>query len=427
MSIDSEKYMPREAIHELDGEEDIAVPEGTREVEHSPEIRDLLQNIDSRLKTQLFFRSKVNEGQQALIFKFETQKIDQTPEVEGQKKVDNYLPQTKSVKVLKVTSEAMAANEFKWHDKAYGLYERMSEEDRSQYAAIPKPILTHSLTIDKELRERLNRQNAELSIDKASIILMDWVEGDDLLTKLFKIYLSDRPGYDDIGTKNMNFSSLLLAVSSDFRSRGLDFTAMDTLEQYKKLLQAITKHNHELLSPKQRAKIAKTIELLHHNKIYHNDLHLRNFIVEDGADGEVYIIDFGRSSNQATAHEDGIDDNFAINLLSQYKLESQRNQEIDREIFSDIKRLLSRNDSDMQAIQHSLKKLSEAELLRFLDIDSGQWRLDSWRIKRLAAGAYALKETDPSRTHLISEFLKTKKKGLQVESAQVIDWLDRQI
>lgn len=422
-----EKFMPREAIHELEDYPDVESNEGKIEAEHSPEIRDLLANIDSRLRTQLFFKNKINEGQQALIFKFETQKLDETTSIKGQKKFESYVPESKSVKVLKITSESLAANEFKWHDKVYKLYEELTEEERQDYAAVPKPLFIHNLTIDSDIRERLNKQNAEISSDKASIILMNWIEGEDLLTRLFRLYLSDRPGYDDIAHRNMNFSSLLLAVSNDFRTRGMDFNGMDTLEQYKKLLQGITKHNHQLLTDKQRAKLAKTIDLIHGKSIYHNDLHLRNVLVEDGPEGEVYIIDFGRSGEKAAAHENGIDDNFAINLLAEYKIESQKNQQIDQEIFSDINRLMARQDRDMVSIKGSLKKLSEPDLLKFLSIDSGQWRMDAWRVKRIVAAAYSIKETDPDRTHLVSEYLKTKRNELQVESVNVINWLERQI
>lgn len=427
MPNDPEKYMPREAIHELEDQADLESGEGKVETEHSPELRDLLTNIDSRLRTELFFKNKINEGQQALIFKFESQRFDETDDVEGQKKFESYVPESKSVKVLKVTSEPLAANEFKWQDKVHDLYERLTEEEKLNYAAIPKPLLIHTLTIDQKIRERLNKQNAEISSDEASIILMNWVEGEDLLTKLFRLYLSDRPGYEDISQRKMNFSSLLIAVSNDFRSRGMDFDSMDTLEQYKKLLQAVTKNNHELLTPKQRAKVGKTIDMMHGKSIYHNDLHLRNILVEDGPDGEVYIIDFGRAGKKAAEHENGIDDNFAINLLAEYKVESQKNQEIDREVFSDINRLLTRKDPDMLSIKSSLKKLSEPDLLKFLNIDSGQWRMDAWRLKRIAAASYSIRETDPSRAHLVSEFLKTKKNELQVENTKVIDWLERQI
>lgn len=416
--------MPIEAIHEL-GEVEQQQLENQPQKEYTPEIRDLLNIIDARLSVHLLFKNKINEGQQALIFKIDAQKFEDSSEVEGQKKVEDYLPESKSIKVLKITSQQMAANEFKWHDKVYGLHEQLAEDKKSEYAKIPKPILTHTLEISEDIRERLNKQNADLATDSASVILMDWVEGEDLLTKLFRLYLSDRPGYEYIAKdEHATFGSLLLSVSSDFRNRGLDFDAMDTLEQYKKLLQAVTKNGHQLLSANQKKHLTNTIRLMHQKDVYHNDLHLRNVIV--GEDDEVYLIDFGRSESKPQPFANTIDDNFLLNLLAEYKLDSELEKQSNYEIESDIKRLCSK-DQSTQAIQSSMKKMSETELIKFLNIDASQWRLDSWRVRRIVAAAYAVKETNPDRAHLITEHLKTKRSELQVESVKVINWLDKQI
>ncbi len=431
MSIESESYMPAEAIHEL-SESEISKLESNPAKEYPPEIRDILKNINARLKLELLMKNKINEGQQALIFKFDVQKFaepQESDEIEedGHINFERYFSETKSIKVLKLTNQSLAANEYKWHDKAYGIMQAETQESQEKYAKIPKPILIHTLEINESIRERLNRQNAEIVSDKASVILMDWVEGEDLLTKLFRLYLKDRPGYESMAeNKNVNFASLLISVSSDFRDRGLDFGAMEPLEQYKKLLQAVTKNGHQLLTENQRNKLANTIRLLHSNDIYHNDLHLRNVLVDDEQDGEVYLIDFGRADDRMTPYSNAIDDSMILNLLSQYKLGSEIEKQADFEISTDVKRLMTRDESTKVLIS-SLTKMSETELIKFMNIDSSQWRYDSWRVRRIVAAAYSLKENKPDRAHLIAEHLKTKRSELQVESVKVIDWLDRQI
>jgi tRNA A-37 threonylcarbamoyl transferase component Bud32 len=388
--------------------------------------KEILLQVESIMATKLFFKNKINEGQQALIFKFEMETPESVNE-DDRKSIEGYFLESKSLKVLKITAPELAKKEFEWQSKAFNAYNSLAEDEKGRYAAIPKPVLSHSFTIDEATREKLNRQNASFDTNEVSVVLMDWVEGEDLLTKLFRLYLSTRPAYKDSAMdKTVTFQSLLVAVNTDFRSQGMDFASMTTLEQYKKLLQTITRHNLQLLSLEQQQKIRNTIKLLHKHHIYHNDLHLRNFLISDGPDADVYLIDFGRADSEPQTGTDAIDDEFAINLVSTYKLDDEIDKLVDAEVFADIQTLIKR-DASTEALINSMKQFSETELIGYLNTDSTQWRADIWKLRQVVAATYQIMHEYPDKASLVLEFLKDYHKNLPEDGKRIVRWLERQI
>lgn len=390
----------------------------------SAEAKDILDTIDTIIETHLKFEKKDNEGQQALIFKLDVEADMAHLSKEEKKQIENYIGPSKSLKILKVTDEAMARHEFEWQYKAHEAFEAIPEHEKQNYASIPKIFLTKTVHIDNDIKAKLNKQNAKLTTESASVIMMEWVEGEDLLTKVFRQYLSDIPAYVGIANDpNTDFGSLLFAVSSDFRTKGLDFSDMSTLEQYRKLFSSIVKNNREILTKEQQVQVENTMQLLHQNGIHHNDLHLRNFLVSPGENGKVYIIDFGRAHGLPKSFDNDIKDDFAINLIKEFKLDSEKNDAIKMTIENDINRIINRNDRTFQDIVTKLLTLKATDLIKYMERESSQWRYDPWNVKIMAAAVQSIRDKDPTKAELVKSFMETKKNHLIVESQTVIDFM----
>lgn len=389
----------------------------------TPEL--IRKTIDNLIKTYLHFATKDNEGQQALIFKYDLEtNMTGLPE-EDQTEIENYIGETKSIKVLKITDRKAADSEFGWHHKAYELYQGIPDDQKHNYAGIPKPYINHSVNIDAGTRQRLNNQNAKISSeeDSASVMVMEWIDGEDLLAKMFRQYLADRPGYENAANnKLLDFKSLLIAVTGDFRTRGMDFADMDTLEQYQNLFKSISK-KQEILTKEQQEQIQNTLDLLHHNKIYHNDLHLRNYLVEEET-GKIYIIDFGRSGSKEKLIESDIKDELVLNFAKEYKVESPdfKNMQLKQALDADIKRIIER-DSSFQTMFNFVKGRDTVDLIKFLETQSDQWRVDSWNVKKIAALVKSMEPIDATKAEIIRQFIKERslKNNLPLESKQIIE------
>ena len=394
-----------------------------REKNIPKEVRQILDSVDAIISTHLRFVPKENEGMQALIFKLNIEAdVKAFPEKE-RKLIENYLGEAKSLKILKITNSELAKTEFEWQYKAFSIYEAVPEVEKKNYARIPKPFLCHDLVIDEQTRQRLNRQNAYIAEEKASVMVMEWVEGEDLLTKIFRKFLERLPAYKDIANNLLvGFQSLLIAISGAFKSRGIDFNDLPVLEQYQRLFKTLSDDNTQILTDQQKLQIKNTLELLHKNGIYHNDLHLRNFLVGSEENAQISIIDFGKATNREFGLENNINYMFVLNLTNQFRtinqLESHKLDSIKR----DVDRFM-KLDRGYPILFEQIKKFDLTQIISVLDRESTQWKLDVWNVKRAAAVARAMESVDESKAHIIQEYLKDKSENLSQDSRDVIDWL----
>lgn len=388
-------------------------------VSESFENNELIKTtIDSLIKTYIRFAPKDNEGQQALIFKYDLETNITNLSEEDRDAIESYIGETKSIKILKVTDKAAADSEYHWHKEAYRFYEEIPDEDKHKYAGIPQPYINHTLDIDEDTKKRLNSQNANISEKKASALVMEWIDGEDLLTQLLRKYLFHRPGYENTASDPLvNFQSLLIAVSGDFRTRGLDFNSMSTLEQYQRLFKDVSK-NETILTPEQQIQVKNTLDLLHRNKIYHNDLHLRNFLVEEGT-GKIYIIDFGRTGSSVRPTENDIKDEMILNFSREYSGDNIRKEAVLKSLNSDVDRIIQR-DRTFESVLKAVETKHGTDLIQFLERESSQWRIDSWNVKKYIAIVRKLQQDNPDKSELIKNFMLDKKNNLNVECQELI-------
>lgn len=393
----------------------------TEQHEKPQPTAEILQTIDQMISTYIHFAHKDNEGQQALIFKYNLETNVSDFSDEDREAIENYIGETKSIKILKVTDRKAANSEFEWHNKAYELYKSIPEDEKHKYAGIPKPYINHTIEIDEETRKRLNKQNASISEDKASVMVMEWINGEDLLAKTFRKYLADRPAYAEMA-KNplLSFQSLLISVSGDFQTNGLNFSEMSVLEQYTRLFKSISKKD-EILSAEQQQQISNTLELLHKNKIFHNDLHLRNYLIEDET-GKVFIIDFGRTGNKEKLFESDIKDNLILNFAKEYSKNNDDAEVMLKALNKDIERIITK-DRSFAPMLSSVKIKSGSDLMRILEYESASWRVDSWNMKKMVAVVRTLEKSDKAKAELIKEFIrdKVKQNNFSVEVKQVAE------
>lgn len=401
---------------------EIGAEENRIELHEKPQpSEEILQTIDQMIASYIHFANKDNEGQQALIFKYDLETNISTFSEEDREAIENYIGETKSIKILKITNRKAATSEFEWHNKAYNLYEAIPDEEKHKYAGIPKPYIHHTIDIDEETRKRLNRQNASLSEDEVSVMVMEWINGEDLLAKTFRKYLAGRPAYADMAKNPLvGFQSLLISVSGDFQTNGLIFSEMSVLEQYTKLFKAISKRD-QILSSKQQEQIKNTLDLLHKHKIFHNDLHLRNYLIEDETD-KVFIIDFGRTANKEKLFENDIKDSLVLNFAKEYSKDDDHSEAIIKALDRDIERIVAR-DRSFAEILSSVKAKEGSDLMRVLEYESAGWRLDSWNMKKMVAVVRSLEKTDQAKAQLIKEFIrnKVKQNNFSVEIKQVAE------
>lgn len=142
--------------------------------------------------------------------------------------------------------------------------------------------------------------------EKAELIFMEFVDGKDLATHIFEFVLR-RSNFqqEQINEMTMAEKINLAAVQLGYvmpggrgKSQGdrdFEFWKVGN-ENIDKLVVFLSKHVGAPDFPITREmldKIERTVRLMNDKNLFHNDLHERNIMV--GADGEVYIIDFGRA------------------------------------------------------------------------------------------------------------------------------------
>lgn len=388
------------------------------EMENSDRVKEILETVDSFIKLHLHYEYKDNEGQDALIFKLSLETDLESLSAEDRSEVEAYIGAQKSLKILKVSSPEKAAREYEWQLKAWHVYDAIPSDEKGDYAAIPKPFRQHTIDVDNQTRERLNRQNANLESDKVSAILMEWVEGEDLLTSIFRKFLSQSRAYAELALNpKVDLQSLMIAVNNEFNSKGVDYHSLSVVDQYTKLFQAISSRNDQVLTRKQIDQIENTINLLHQNGIYHNDLHLRNFVVE--ANGGVSIIDFARADVTQQNHENNIDDNFVSRFIASFDTETTKLEQKRKTVLNDLERIKNRDRRFLELVK-KLRSVEGADLMQFLSQEAGKWKTDEWEISRMVALHNYSLESNPAKAIIIREFMKEQLNKLPLESREII-------
>lgn len=264
----------------------------------------------------LLEHAPVNSGTKALIFKVEAAEIP--AEVAEKYTTAGSKTDNAALKVLKVYNRGRGEAEFQAQMHAYQMVEqaRLSGQD---VAWVPTPLEWQSVRIEDETKKVLNTEGAHLLSNDAELLVMDFVEGEDLATVFYKWIIEHVPADKQYLVQNVNpsnFEDLQRAVSEILEfirpgGKGSNeaarvgeerrVTNMNAEKTYRFL-----KKSGFRLNPRVIAQIKNTFRIFKDNGFYHNDDHERNFMVtgDYSGDGEVqaYVVDFDKAGQLAEGH-----------------------------------------------------------------------------------------------------------------------------
>jgi hypothetical protein len=263
--------------------------------------------LDNLFKISLLKAVTINQGNNGLIKKIETDALP--PELidyfEKEQRIELRGKDSLVFKMIKVYTNGVGKNEFETQKKSYELVKDVAEEgNQDEYAKVPHPYIYRELTIDENLKQLLKAEGLDFNQDKIEILVMDFVEGEDFATHLYKEVLRRHKGSVHLKDHldEMRLDEIIDEVARVLRFEAPGGKSRDEgirkfeekivmNENADKIIKFLEK-NGFTLDPSFMTKIRNTINLWHEHGIYHRDLHERNTIVSSK---DVYIIDFGES------------------------------------------------------------------------------------------------------------------------------------
>lgn len=388
------------------------------------ELEQLERTIDVQVLELLRQKREIfNAGKKGIILKFKQEEISNELR-DSLKKKGLITDEDIAVKALKVFKPGDAKKEHNLLKKAHSLVEKLPA--KKDLALVPKPLDFRTLEIDNDLRDYLNSMGAGVD-EKVGVILMDFVEGEDLATMLYKEVLR-RSNYSEEYMEKLTFPQLQIEVISRLgfqrpgrkgRTEGeQQFEETKVLiENANKLISFLKKHSFRL-DPKIPERIRKTVELFHQNFVFHNDLHERNIIVnQKGDETETYIIDFGNASERVvdTAEaEVKVTDDFDITrrlklLTKSAEEEEKEKTEEEIKIFEKFKDRLKNSKDWTKKYQEFKKKFEQRPEITFKNYFAMTGGSDI-KIQELMVLVATLVEENPSFKLPISDLVNQKLK-----------------
>ncbi len=278
------------------------------EQEPSPEVfseQEVISALDHFLATH---RSIDNAGKNAVILKlFNNELSPEVRKVMAAEESEDNPEGSVSIKALKIYNPGDAEKEYDALVEARRIVQE--SEDTDSLARIPRAYGHYEIPVGAALKEFLNNSGAQLTGEKAGLIVMDYIEGEDLAAVLHREYLK-------------RFSS----EEDPYPSEDVSTPSFERLFQ--------TLERSDFVLPREVvAQIERTVEALHANRLYHNDLHARNIILRkaDLEKPQAFIIDFATATHDRPADgKDALADGNIINRLiplaktSEEKLHEER-------------------------------------------------------------------------------------------------------
>jgi serine/threonine protein kinase len=235
-----------------------------------------------------------------------------------------------AIKLFKLYSPRKGAWEYKMHQQAYEAVEGVPEEERGNFASVPKLSSMHGVQLEDSVKEELEKRfSTFITGNETQLIAMEYVDGEDLATMFYKWILEKENRFSPEETDGMNFARLYEEVADSLRFETLQGEVIDDpraleLAEWKntanntgKLYDYLRKH-HFPFPPRVVSQIENTIKLFHKAHITHGDAFERNIMVTGGMNAlrnngnlegqRSFIIDFGEAKDHAV---EGVDE-FAV-------------------------------------------------------------------------------------------------------------------
>lgn len=234
-----------------------------------------------------------------------------------------------AVKMLKIYRPGTGEKEYNTQMTAYNLLNSLEN-----VAKVPKPIILKVQHLSEADKSHLKLYLPFVQ-DDAELILMDYVDGNDLATIIYDFILAGS-NYDKVLLENMEFQEKQLLVAKILNletpnnSNPGNFIELVALRDNLRKIMNYLKRNGFHIDQSALDKIHNALKVLESNKIFHNDLHERNVMLD--RNGNPFLIDFGRAvfdkNNQGN-------DDFAI--IRRYSVLNQTESENRNRWFDFIK------------------------------------------------------------------------------------------
>lgn len=305
---------------------------------HTPQSSDKDAELKKRfLETRILelielHSEKTNEGMNGYIMRLRSNNVPvQTLQELREQGVD--LPkEDQAMKILKIYSVGEGVHEAEMQQRARAIL-REKGGDSTQYAQVPDVFFIKEISLTDSSRQRLHERGVALSSDHAEVIGMEFVEGDDLATALYREVLKRKVqehGETFLGlphsVEKMNIRELQEYVARilDFRRPG--GKAVTEAERQHEQRQVTTENTAKLTSYLRRSgfvldsrivsQIKNTLELLHDNQFAHRDAHHRNIMVKGSLTKnalstetpETFLIDFGTAATFKGTYQESAKD-----------------------------------------------------------------------------------------------------------------------
>lgn len=296
-------------------------------------------------------------------------------------------------------------------------------------AHVPRGHASYDLEISDEFRDFLNENGAALVNGRVGVVIMDYIEGADLATLLYREAL--RRTYDEgdpyapeelehlsfnelhrITANKLNFSTPG-GRSRDENERGFEDEKVKA-ENAEKLFTTLEESGFVLPSA-VLDQIRNTIDAFHRNNLYHNDLHERQIILKDGdlETPRAFIIDYGTASEKRPDPEPGrkiMDDEAVVRRLSRLtKTSEQRAREQTDAMlleWNDRIDMLSKQPR-LEGEYYSLRKAVEAGDYEVLESRLAYTSSNDTDLNNLLAMFIKIAKENPDWRDKIMDFLST--------------------
>ena len=299
-------------------------------VTHSEDKHLLLEAQILQLLEQ--YAVKANEGMNGYIMRLPSDAIPAHVLLQLREQGFDLPEQDQAMKILKIYSAGEGRYEADMQKKARTILQEHGA-NKEQYAQVPQVFFTKDIPVTNSSRHRFQELGVALGSDHAEVIGMEFVEGDDLATGLYREVLKRKVqehGEAFLGlpysVERMNVRELQEYVSRilDFRRPGGKAVTEAERQHEQRLVNTenTTKLTNYLrrsgfvLDPRIVTQIKNTLELLHEHHFAHRDAHHRNIMVRgslakqpnSSEAPQTFLIDFGTATTFEGSYQESAKD-----------------------------------------------------------------------------------------------------------------------
>lgn len=400
-----------------------------KKIGEKPKKENLPENeeLAKRLIEQIIEESQfADAGAEGLVYKLNGEAIPK--DFEGLLKAQGVeIEGDIASKILKVYTRGQGAVEYRALRKMWNLIDSLP--DSKGFAKVPKPIFLQEIPVTESLKETLGQRGDEIAGDKVEVILMDFIEGDDLFTILYKkaLKIIQKEEFSAEAIEGMDFQSLARYTQDEYfrKTQAVAEKVEGPLGDDAFWLHKLLKENGYVPDPSIIQQIKKTVELMQKKGISHGDLHPRNIKIYNG---QVYFLDFGKANGSWESMSDEergerIGDEVLIGWLKDFSQTSQKKSEkIAGEYIKTLERISAkpRISAKYESLKEELIKNPSAKLSQMFE----RLNLTDDEIDAFCSYIYKLAKESPEAVPEISEFIKnaiSKSSGLLVSKLQILE------